>query len=179
MSPYLILAILLIAIASVASQALCWRYAARLLKHLSLKPDSESTALLEKRELDPETAELIQQIHDNVLVVSRSEVVLAGNQQVVVNELGALRKEFADLAFAIRTLNAAAKRTAAEEATRAATPDPRVSLREQIKVVAEAAEAARPRETVAQMQARSGLIAPGKCPLPGGIPHPQDSLPKK
>jgi hypothetical protein len=114
-----------------------------------------------------------------VLTVSKSQCVLSGNQQLIVNQLTALQKEFADLAFATRTLNAAAKRTAAEEATRAAATDPRVNLREQIKLAAELAEKARPRETVEQMSERSGLIAPGKCPLPGGIPHPQDSLPKK
>jgi uncharacterized protein with von Willebrand factor type A (vWA) domain len=159
---------------------LLWREIKALRKAQSEKVQDPATALLEKLlGSDSEVAKTLSQIHENVLVVSRSEVVLANNQQLIVNELGALAKKFADLAYGTRILNAAAKRTAAEEATRAATPDPRASLREQIQTAAELAERARPRETVEQMQARSGLIAPGKCPLPGGIPHPQDSLPKK
>ena len=147
-------------------------------KAQSEKVQDPATALLEKLiGSDSQFAKLIQQIHDNVLVVSQSQVTLATNQQVVVTEQSALRKEFADLAFATRTLNAIAKRTAAEEKALAGV-DPRASLREQIKVAAEAAEASRPRETVAQMQARSGLIAPGNCPLLG-MQHPQDVLPKK
>jgi hypothetical protein len=143
-------------------------------KAQSEKVQDPATALLEKLlGQDSEVAKTLSQIHENVLVVSRSEVVLAGNQQVVVNELGASRKEFADLAFAIRTLNAAAKRTAAEDAARAAAPDPRVALREQIKTAAELAERARPRETVQEMSNRCGLIAPGALNLP------QDRLPKK
>ena len=157
---------------------LLWREIKALRKAQSEKvqdPDSESTASLLEKLLgsDSQFAKLIQQIHDNVLVVSQSQVTLATNQQVVVTEQSALRKEFADLAFATRTLNVIAKRTAAEEAVRAGLPDPRAALREQIKTAAELAERARPRETVQEMSNRCGLIAPGALNLP------QDRLPKK
>ena len=144
-------------------------------------PDSESTASLLEKLLgsDSQFAKLIQQIHDNVLVVSQSQVTLATNQQVVVTEQSALRKEFADLAFATRTLNVIAKRTAAEEAVRAGLPDPRAALREQIKVAADEQDRNQVRPTREEMIEKSGLIPPGMCKLGNGMTHPQDVLPKK
>ena len=144
-------------------------------------PDSESTASLLEKLLgqDSEVAKTLSQIHENVLVVSRSEVVLAGNQQVVVNQLTTLAKDFANMSYATRILNAAAKRTVAEEAVSAAAPDPRVALREQIKTAAEEQDKNQVRPTREEMIEKSGLIPPGMCKLGNGMTHPQDVLPKK
>jgi hypothetical protein len=116
--------------------------------------------------------DLVQKISRDLLTVANNQVTLGNNQVMEITEHRALQKQFSDLAYATRVLNAAAKKEAAEAAARG-----NVSAAEALKLrresMREAAEKQDRMQKLPDAEARnkaSGLIAPGKLP-PRGTPQ--------